>query len=86
MSVAVGPRVALCLPGGGLTGGAGKCQLTSTSSFGGGIVTAVELVGSLVMCPEAGIMRSVSMAKNTSRNSMMSIIGMISIRGFLVSR
>jgi hypothetical protein len=60
--------------------------LISTSNFGGGILTDVELVGSLLMCPDVGIILSVIMAKNTNKKSMMSIMGMISIRAFLVSK
>jgi hypothetical protein len=50
------------------------------------MLLAVLLVGSLLTCPEVGIMRKVIMAKNTSKNSMMSIMGMISMRALRVSK
>ncbi len=48
--------------------------------------TALELVGNFVKCPEEGIIFKVTITKNTNKNSMMSIMGIISIRAFLLSR
>jgi uncharacterized membrane protein (DUF373 family) len=46
----------------------------------------VVLVGNLLTWPDVGIMRKVIIAKKTSKKSMMSIIGMISIRALRVSK
>jgi hypothetical protein len=50
------------------------------------MAVAVLLVGSLVTWPDVGIIFKVIMAKKTSKNNMMSIMGMISIRALRVSK
>jgi hypothetical protein len=50
------------------------------------MLLAVLLVGNLLTCPEVGIIFRVIIAKKTSKNSMMSIMGMISMRALRVSK